>query len=330
MTRQVVVVGAGMAGVTAARALEEHGMSVLVVEAASQVGGRMSTGLIEGERVDDGVPCFTASDPAFRNTLAPFIEQGDVFAWPGRWHRWEENRLVPEALMGAERRFLVRNGAAALVAGLAEELNVLTSTRADRLSVESGAWSVHLQSGAVVVAAGLVLATPAPEAFRLARTCANAFNPLTLADVGRASFDPGFVVNAGYEHPAPPWQAVSSEDGAVSWMGVAQRSAAQTVVTVIGSAAWSRAAFDGDKASWARSLLGEASVMGGDWLQSPRWIHTRRWSHARPAILAPARAPASEGFGPPAVFCGDWCAAPRVEGAYLSGAMAGQRLAYML
>lgn len=332
MTQGVVVVGAGIAGVMAARALLDFGKKVLVVDAAPTVGGRLSSRLVDGERVNDGAPFFTANDHRFREALAPFIAQGEVVASPGRWHRWQQGQLVAESLMNSRRRLTVPDGLATLVASLARGLDVRTSTCVGALSVESGQWRVHFESGEAELASGLVLALPGPDALQLARTAADAFNPLTLADVARVAFDPCVVVVAGYDAPAPAWQAIKSDEGPVSWMGVeaGKRGSAQTVVVVHGSADWSRGALDRDDPALVGSLLEAAAVAGGRWLTSPRWARAVRWKHARPVILASARAPASEGIGPPVVFCGDWCAAPHVEGAFLSGAVAGERMAFMV
>ena len=50
----VVVIGAGMAGLTAARALGERGMRVLVLEAQDRVGGRILTARAENETIELG------------------------------------------------------------------------------------------------------------------------------------------------------------------------------------------------------------------------------------------------------------------------------------
>lgn len=54
----VVVVGAGLAGLTAARVVARAGKSVLVVEAQSRVGGRVLNQPIGGGRVTDGGAAF--------------------------------------------------------------------------------------------------------------------------------------------------------------------------------------------------------------------------------------------------------------------------------
>jgi len=53
-TYDVVVVGAGMAGLTAARALTEAGMKVLVVEAQDRIGGRIWTRHVGDEAIELG------------------------------------------------------------------------------------------------------------------------------------------------------------------------------------------------------------------------------------------------------------------------------------
>lgn len=50
----VVVVGAGFSGLTAARAVAKAGKKVVVLEARNRVGGRVKAGSIAGRKVDVG------------------------------------------------------------------------------------------------------------------------------------------------------------------------------------------------------------------------------------------------------------------------------------
>ena len=68
MTR-VVVVGAGLAGLVAARHLTEHGLDTLVLEQADTVGGRVGTTVEDGFTLDRGFQVLFPSYPAARAEL---------------------------------------------------------------------------------------------------------------------------------------------------------------------------------------------------------------------------------------------------------------------
>lgn len=51
---EVIVVGAGIAGLTAAHVLKQRGISVKVIEASNRVGGRMTSDVVNGHVIDRG------------------------------------------------------------------------------------------------------------------------------------------------------------------------------------------------------------------------------------------------------------------------------------
>ncbi len=53
-SQQVIVIGAGAAGLTAARILSDHGCEVTVLEGRSRTGGRLNTMAVDGGVVDEG------------------------------------------------------------------------------------------------------------------------------------------------------------------------------------------------------------------------------------------------------------------------------------
>lgn len=65
----VVVVGAGLAGLSAARRLAANGHSVSVLEAASAVGGRVRTDVVDGFRLDRGYQVLNTAYPEVRHQL---------------------------------------------------------------------------------------------------------------------------------------------------------------------------------------------------------------------------------------------------------------------
>lgn len=62
----VAVVGAGLAGLRAARVLTDRGLDVALVDAADRPGGRVATDVIDGFRCDRGFQVLNTSYPALR------------------------------------------------------------------------------------------------------------------------------------------------------------------------------------------------------------------------------------------------------------------------
>lgn len=65
----VVVVGAGLSGLAAARHLRRSGVDVLVVEGSDAVGGRIRTDVVDGFRLDRGFQLYNPAYPEGRRVL---------------------------------------------------------------------------------------------------------------------------------------------------------------------------------------------------------------------------------------------------------------------
>ncbi|MFE9835556.1 NAD(P)/FAD-dependent oxidoreductase [Streptomyces sp. NPDC005551] len=110
----VLVVGAGLAGLACARDLADAGLDVRLLEASDAVGGRMRTDRVDGFVVDRGFQVFNTSYPQARRRLLlrdlrlrPFTpgvlihtEEGDLrFSDPSRTPRRAKD-LLPGRLAG--------------------------------------------------------------------------------------------------------------------------------------------------------------------------------------------------------------------------------------
>ncbi|MEJ2870790.1 NAD(P)/FAD-dependent oxidoreductase [Actinomycetospora sp. OC33-EN08] len=89
----VLVVGAGLAGLNAARTVARSGRSVLVCEASDGVGGRVRTDTVDGFLVDRGFQILNTSYPALRAAvdlsaldLHPFVPGAAVRTEDGTLH----------------------------------------------------------------------------------------------------------------------------------------------------------------------------------------------------------------------------------------------------
>lgn len=99
----VVVVGAGLAGLAAARRLVAAGVGTLVVEASDAVGGRVRTDVVDGFQLDRGFQVFNTAYPEAERVLdyralglARFT-RGALVRLPDGLHRLADPRRHPLA-----------------------------------------------------------------------------------------------------------------------------------------------------------------------------------------------------------------------------------------
>jgi phytoene dehydrogenase-like protein len=98
----VLVVGAGLTGLNAARTVTRSGRSVVVCEASDGVGGRVRTDVVDGFLVDRGFQILNTSYPALQAAvdlealdLRPFVPGAAVRTEDGRLHRVADPRRRP-------------------------------------------------------------------------------------------------------------------------------------------------------------------------------------------------------------------------------------------
>ena len=69
MNHDVLIVGAGLSGLSCARKLQQQGIRCLVLEASDAIGGRIRTDTVDGFRLDRGFQVFLTSYPEAKSIL---------------------------------------------------------------------------------------------------------------------------------------------------------------------------------------------------------------------------------------------------------------------
>jgi phytoene dehydrogenase-like protein len=129
----VVVVGAGLAGLTAARRLHRAGLDVVVLEAGDDVGGRVRTDVVDGWRLDRGFQVLNTAYPAVARELhlIPLdlreLTRGALVVKDGHRHR-----------VADPRRDLRGAAGTAIDSLLSPRDKVLLAAQVARVSVGSG------------------------------------------------------------------------------------------------------------------------------------------------------------------------------------------------
>lgn len=90
---RIIIVGAGLAGLTCGRILAGRGYDVQVLEASDGVGGRVRTDVVDGFRLDRGFQVTFTAYPAVQRNLD--LDALDLRAFdPGAWVAFNGRRIV--------------------------------------------------------------------------------------------------------------------------------------------------------------------------------------------------------------------------------------------
>ena len=309
---RAVVVGAGVSGLVAARALAERGHDVVVFDKGRSPGGRLATRRIGAATFDHGAQFFTVRTEPFAQQVARWEQDGLVRVW----HRG----LVPPG--DGHPRWIAPGGMNGLAKRLAAGLDVRCDHLVFAVRRAASGWDVVIDDASVHHADVVVMTCPTPQSFALLFEVGVEI-PM---DVVRADYERTIALLAVLDGPSavpapggvqqPPTEAT---DGPEIFTFVADNQAkgvsAVPALTMHASPAWSEARWDADQDETHAALLAAAVPFLGDARvvdsQVKRWrFATPRRTWPDPCWVAP------EGT---LALAGDAFAGPRVEGAFTSG-----------
>lgn len=309
-----LIIGAGLAGLTAARTLTRHGWDVVVLDKGRGIGGRLATRRIEQARLDHGAQYMSAKTTAFNQLLQELSAQGVV----AEWHL-EQATLADTHFKHS--RYVGVNGMNGIAKALAHDLTVRTTETVSKISADAGGWLVETESGNAYRADSLVSTIPAPQALALMQKSDFELTDSDRQALSAITYHPCIAVMVALNRPAllPPPGAIRYQTGPVAWIadnGQKGISPDQPSVTIHASADFSQTHFDDDLPAIGQQLIDQMS----EWIPadsvSAVQVHRWRYSLADQRFSSPflaAEAPL------PLLFGGDGFGDGNVEGAFTSG-----------
>lgn len=105
VARKAIIAGAGLSGLTAARALQRAGHDAIIFEASDGVGGRVRTDIIDGYQLDRGFQVMFTAYPALKEELdyeklnLHDFEPGAMILFEGKKHILVDPIRVPARIL---------------------------------------------------------------------------------------------------------------------------------------------------------------------------------------------------------------------------------------
>lgn len=317
---EVVVVGAGWSGLTAASRLVAAGHDVVVLEKSRGPGGRSATRREGVFRFDHGAQYFTARSEAFRGRVDAWLDAGLVAEWEPRLRVFGPR---PESSgTRADRRLVAVPGMNGLLSRFARNVDCRYQTRVQRLDFD-GNWEIRLDDGTRLRSRCLILTAPPAQS----QVLLGADHPLCL-QLCAVDMQPCWAMMLGYEKfPDCGFDAAFVNEGPLAWLArnnsKPERQGAESWV-VHSSPEWAREHLELSPRDVIERMLEALCRIDAAFEARPEVCLAHRWRYAlaRNALEGGVLTDGESRL----VVAGDWCAGNRIEGAWSSGVAAARQI----
>lgn len=324
----LAIIGAGVAGLTAAQQLSQAGYRVVVVEKSRGVGGRVATRRLDNTRADHGLRYLEAKGELLQRLVKILCDRQILQLWTDTIYQFSPESEISTLC------YVAPQGMSSVAKFLAKGLEIWLNHRVESITLNNqDSWQVHFAANKdglpkSLTAKALVMAIPAPQALMLLEPLAS---EEVLGRLRSVNFDPCITVMAGYSHFCQidrPWKAVDfAENDDLAWVGLdssKRLNSTSPVFVIQSSAKFAQLYLDAeDLQPAAKELLASAAKYLIPWLDNPEWFQVHRWRYAFPRDPLPEMFLDAE-TSLPLICCGDWCGGNFVESALQSGLSTAQ------
>ncbi len=312
--RRIAIVGAGLTGLSAARALGASGHATVLFEKSRGPGGRCATRRGEAGHFDHGAQYFTVRSAAFEKDVNAWCRLGQVVRYAPRLATIDANGALMTG--SATQRFIAVPGMNTLAKLLAADLDVRCQTHITALT-HDGLWSLQDEHGERYPGFDAMVLTAPPSQSAALLGPDDRF----AAALQNMTMLPCWAAMLNFPRALPvAFDAAFVNHGPLSW--IARDSAkpgrmpGERWLVHVGPRA-SRSWLEDAAEDVLPRIVGAFFAALGIAPTSPSHATAHRWRYAL------AAAPVDDGCWIDAerrlAIGGDWCAGSRIEGACMSG-----------
>ncbi|MGH8450217.1 NAD(P)/FAD-dependent oxidoreductase [Pseudomonas sp.] len=323
MTVPIAIIGTGIAGLSAARALQDAGHTVQLFDKSRGSGGRMSSKHSDAGSLDMGAQYFTARDRRFVNEVQRWQSNGWAEQWKPQLYNFKSGQLSPSP--DEQIRWVGTPRMSAITRALLDDLPVEFGCRITEVFQGKQHWNLLDADGDNHGPfSHVVIATPAPQA-----TALLAAAPKLASAAAGVKMDPTWAIALAFDTPLDtPMEGCFVQDSPLDWLARNRskpgRDTTLDTWVLHATSAWSKAHLDLPKEAVIEHLHGAFAELLHSSMPAPSFSLAHRWLYARPSSSHEFGVLADADLG--LYVCGDWCLSGRVEGAWLSGQEAARRL----
>jgi renalase len=306
---RIAIIGAGMAGISCAHALQQQDLAVTLFDKSRGIGGRLATRRTDGgDSFDHGAQYITTRSADFSAFIDRLRHDGAAAEWQPRLGTDAEHHPW----------FVGTPGMSALLKPLAEKLDIRLSTTVSTLEKSGNAWQLHRADGALSEPYDVVISTAPPVQTR----ALFADDPLMQTSLDAVSMAPCWTLMIAFTAPLDvDFDARRFDTGAISWLA---RQASRpehggnlNAWVVHAGAEWSAEHLELTPEQAAGAMQQELARTVGQASPDTIFVQAHRWRYAMTtqALGQPFLANTDR-----SLFAGgDWCLGASVECAYQSG-----------
>lgn len=282
---RIAIIGAGMAGLGAARALVQHEHSVTLFDKNTVPGGRVASESQEGFVFDTGAQNFATAGSSLDAVIHSELDTADLIRIEKPIFTHDGHHTQPgNSRVNSNPRYTYRTGNQTLPLLLAKGLDIQFGSNVDQLSKAGNSVVINEQ-----LYDGLILTAPVPQ---------SSFLLWSLGEkrpTAQAKFRSCLSVQLGYDFELDlPFHAAIDPDGTtpLQWIGIESIKSPNrapignsAVVAQLGGS-FSQSAWLWTDSQIIQQSTGQLATLFGQKMLRPVFSNVKKWKYSQPEEIA--------------------------------------------